>query len=128
MTSTTIPSQASIQDTNEQRMIDGIRVSLHYASEQDAPVSDTEIRAYIERGNVRHLNSTVSGLVLEVDGDEVGIHYELAPLPFDRIRRITGYLVGTMDRWNNAKTTEEHDRVKHTVACDERAFACSNGC
>ena len=32
---------------------------------------------------------------------------------FERIRRITGYLVGTMDRWNNAKTAEEADRVKH---------------
>lgn len=32
---------------------------------------------------------------------------------FERIRRITGYLVGTMDRWNNAKKAEEHDRVKH---------------
>ncbi len=34
---------------------------------------------------------------------------------FERIRRITGYLVGTMDRWNDAKTAEEHDRVKHSV-------------
>lgn len=34
---------------------------------------------------------------------------------FDRIRRITGYLVGTLDRFNNAKRTEEHDRVKHNV-------------
>lgn len=34
---------------------------------------------------------------------------------FDRIRRITGYLVGTMDRWNNAKRAEESDRVKHTL-------------
>ena len=33
--------------------------------------------------------------------------------PFERIRRITGYLVGTIDRWNNAKRAEEHDRVKH---------------
>ena len=32
---------------------------------------------------------------------------------FDRIRRITGYLVGTMDRFNNAKKAEERDRVKH---------------
>ena len=32
---------------------------------------------------------------------------------FERIRRITGYLVGTMDHWNNAKTAEEADRVKH---------------
>lgn len=32
---------------------------------------------------------------------------------FERIRRITGYLVGTTDRWNNAKKAEEKDRVKH---------------
>ena len=32
---------------------------------------------------------------------------------FDRIRRITGYLVGTVDRFNNGKKAEEHDRVKH---------------
>ena len=36
---------------------------------------------------------------------------------FERIRRITGYLVGTLDRFNNAKRAEEQDRVKHTVAC-----------
>ena len=34
---------------------------------------------------------------------------------FERIRRITGYLVGTMDRWNDAKTAEEADRVKHEI-------------
>lgn len=33
---------------------------------------------------------------------------------FDRIRRITGYLVGTVDRFNNSKRAEENDRVKHT--------------
>ena len=32
----------------------------------------------------------------------------------ESIRRITGYLVGTVDRFNNAKRAEEHDRVKHT--------------
>lgn len=32
---------------------------------------------------------------------------------FERIRRITGYLVGTMDKWNDAKKAEEKDRVKH---------------
>ncbi|MPN48073.1 hypothetical protein SDC9_195677 [bioreactor metagenome] len=34
-------------------------------------------------------------------------------LPFERIRRITGYLVGTLDRFNNAKLSEVRDRVKH---------------
>ncbi len=36
-------------------------------------------------------------------------------VPFERIRRITGYLVGTLDRFNNAKRAEERDRVKHGV-------------
>jgi anaerobic ribonucleoside-triphosphate reductase len=34
---------------------------------------------------------------------------------FERTRRITGYLVGTLDRFNNAKRAEERDRVKHTT-------------
>lgn len=34
---------------------------------------------------------------------------------FERIRRITGYLVGTVDRFNNGKRAEEHDRVKHST-------------
>ena len=36
---------------------------------------------------------------------------------FERIRRITGYLVGTLDRFNNGKRAEEHDSVKHTYDC-----------
>lgn len=35
---------------------------------------------------------------------------------FERIRRITGYLVGTTDKFNNGKRAEEHDRVKHGTA------------
>lgn len=34
---------------------------------------------------------------------------------FERIRRITGYLVGSLNRFNNAKRAEEHDRVKHDL-------------
>jgi len=40
---------------------------------------------------------------------------DVGEIPFERIRRITGYLVGTLDRFNNAKRAEEHDRVKHTI-------------
>ena len=36
---------------------------------------------------------------------------------FERIRRITGYLVGTLDRFNNAKRREEADRVRHLSSC-----------
>ncbi|MCR4708826.1 MAG: anaerobic ribonucleoside triphosphate reductase [Clostridiales bacterium] len=42
----------------------------------------------------------------EADGDK----------GFERIRRITGYLVGTMDQWNDGKKAEEHDRVKHDTS------------
>ena len=38
-----------------------------------------------------------------------------AGVKFERIRRITGYLVGTLDRFNNAKAAEVEDRVKHTM-------------
>ena len=39
-----------------------------------------------------------------------------AGVSFQRIRRVTGYLVGTLDRFNNAKRAEERDRVKHIHA------------
>lgn len=35
---------------------------------------------------------------------------------FNRIRRITGYLVGTLDRFNSAKRAEEHNRIKHSLS------------
>ncbi len=46
---------------------------------------------------------------------EFSEHIRGKGVDFDRIRRITGYLVGTMDRWNEGKRSEEHDRVKHGV-------------
>jgi len=47
--------------------------------------------------------------------DEYGITPVFEKIPFQRIRRITGYLVGTLDRFNNAKRAEVMDRVKHGV-------------
>ena len=38
-------------------------------------------------------------------------------IKFERIRRITGYLVGTIDRFNNAKANEVRDRVVHSNCC-----------
>ena len=45
---------------------------------------------------------------------------------FERIRRITGYLVGTLDRFNNGKRAEEHDRVKHSVSSCCFTRSCSS--
>lgn len=51
----------------------------------------------------------MAGKVTVING-EVG-----KDVKFDRIRRITGYLVGTTDRFNDAKRAEEKDRVKHSL-------------
>ena len=47
---------------------------------------------------------------IDIDGREKMVG---EGVKFERIRHITGYLVGTMNRWNNAKRAEERDRVKH---------------
>ncbi len=44
---------------------------------------------------------------------EITLDYVLQAQKFERIRRITGYLVGTIDRWNDGKRAEEHERLKH---------------
>lgn len=72
-----------------------------------------ELDAYVARANSRYPIGTVQALDIHLDGDYVDLQYHLAPKPFSRIRRITGYLVGDMSHWNNAKAAEERDRVKH---------------
>ena len=78
-------------------------------------MQDKEIRAYInkvrpEKGVVlKKLNITI----MPSDPDNVILDWETDKKHFERIRRITGYLVGDMNRWNAAKSAEEHDRVKH---------------
>lgn len=46
--------------------------------------------------------------------DEYSITPIFAKVPFERIRRITGYLVGNTTRWNSGKLAELEDRVTHT--------------
>ena len=73
-----------------------------------------EINAYIEHAKKKYPDRTIHGIEIEVDGDYVNIKYALGAIPFHRIRRITGYLVGTLDRFNSSKRAEVADRVKHT--------------
>ncbi|MCQ2554601.1 MAG: hypothetical protein MJ171_02995 [Clostridia bacterium] len=58
----------------------------------------------------------VKALDVKLDGDFADLRYEFEAAPFERIRRITGYLVGTMDHWNDGKRAEEKDRVKHSTS------------
>ncbi len=78
-------------------------------------VSSEEQNAYISYLEKKH-NRKLKSLNITVDGDYVDLDYEFDQVPFERIRRITGYLVGTMDNWNNAKSFEEKDRVKHGLS------------
>ena len=71
-----------------------------------------EIDAYIARAQEQYGRKPVN-LTIRVDGDYVDLDYDFGDVPFQRIRRITGYLVGTLDRFNNAKRAEESERVKH---------------
>lgn len=76
-----------------------------------------EVDAYVDYLTNKFPTKQISTLTLRADGEYVDMDYTFDSVPFERIRRITGYLVGTVDRFNNAKRAEEHDRVKHSVCC-----------
>ena len=78
-------------------------------------ISQQEIDAYIDYGKKKYSDKDITEMTVKTDGDYVDLQFKFADIPFDRIRRITGYLVGTLDRFNNGKRAEERDRVKHTV-------------
>lgn len=74
-----------------------------------------EIEYYIEAAKKRNPDKFLTAVDFEVDGEYVNASYHFSNEPFHRIRRITGYLVGTLDRFNNGKRAEEADRVKHAM-------------
>lgn len=78
-------------------------------------LDNREIQNYLVYLREKHPGRTFTSIDIKADGDYVDLSYTLAPVGFDRIRRITGYLVGTVDRFNNAKRAEVEDRVKHSV-------------
>ena len=87
--------------------IDGIYVT---ASDELPP---DEIQQYVNMEREAYL--LMKSMKITVDGDYVNIEIHTANKPFERLRRITGYLVGSMPRWNDAKRAEEADRVKHSI-------------
>jgi hypothetical protein len=78
-------------------------------------ISEEEKQAYIRRAQQKYKNRRIESMDITLDGDYADIKYTFEELPFERIRRITGYLVGTLDRFNNAKRAEVDDRVKHGI-------------
>lgn len=97
------------KDVNEMKeMIDNVEVEVF-----NGDMNEEEMKAYVRYVKDKYPEETLTALTLTVDGDYVDMHYYLQPQPIQRIRRITGYLVGALDRFNDAKRAEEHDRVKH---------------
>ena len=72
----------------------------------DAGIGYGSINHPVDRDPVCGYNGIIGDACPKCGRREEEVHFE-------RIRRITGYLVGTMDRWGNSKRAEEHDRVKH---------------
>ena len=98
----------------ESRMKKEINDILCYYPEE---MPDEEVEQYVARAKDKY-GRKVHGLNIELDkndADFVKITYDVESVPFQRLRRITGYLVGTLDRWNDGKRAEERDRVKQDL-------------
>lgn len=93
--------------------INGIVITMRGSLVHD--MANEELTAYVDRGLEKY-GKRLRGIEVQVPEDHqdmVDIRYDLKPVPFQRLRRITGYLVGDLSRWNDGKRAEEHDRVKH---------------
>lgn len=78
-----------------------------------------EIDAYVKHAQETNPGKILRAMDIKLDGDFVDLTYHFGEIPIERIRRITGYLVGTLDRFNNAKRAEVEDRVTHSLSDDD---------
>lgn len=76
-------------------------------------LSRKEIDSYIQYAIDKYPNRVIKSMQIELDGDYVNLNYDFDDVSFQRIRRITGYLVGDLSRFNNAKRSEVEQRVVH---------------
>lgn len=77
-------------------------------------ITAAEKQAYIDHVKAKvGAENVLQKIIIKLDGEYVDLEWYFAPVPFDRIRRITGYLVGTLDRFNDGKRAEVADRVHH---------------
>jgi inhibitor of KinA sporulation pathway (predicted exonuclease) len=75
-----------------------------------------EQQAYAKMMQDKHSTWDIKKMTITIDGEFVDIKTEYDEvIPFERIRRITGYLVGSLNRFNDGKRAEERDRVKHGI-------------
>ncbi len=81
-------------------------------------LSQQEIDIYVAHLKENNPDKYIKTVDFTVDGEYVDAKFTYDSVPFERIRRITGYLVGTVDRFNNGKRAEVEDRVTHSISCD----------
>ncbi len=84
---------------------------------KNGTITEEEKNNYVKYVKEKDPNKELVYLEIDLDGDFVDLKYQFEDIPFERIRRVTGYLTGTLDRWNDAKRAEERDRVKHGICC-----------
>ena len=87
-------------------------------------MSKKEANLYVQQLKEKNPDKYFKTVDITVDGEYVDVNYTYDEVPFERIRRITGYLVGTVDRFNDAKKAEVEDRVKHTLTTDCGCLDC----
>ena len=85
-----------------------------YVEVLEGELQEDEAARYVARGREKY-GDRLKGIKAKIDGEFVELSYDIGRVPFQRIRRITGYLVGGMERWNDAKSAEEADRIKHHI-------------
>lgn len=78
-------------------------------------IPEEEIAAYKNYIKEKYPNDIIDEIILEFDGEDVKIETHKHSVPFNRIRRITGYVVPSLSKWNDAKLSELKDRVKHNT-------------
>ena len=75
-------------------------------------ISDKELTVYLSQLQSKAKYKIIKADVT-IDGEYIDVKSTFEHVPFERIRRITGYLVGTTSKWNDAKQAELKDRVTH---------------
>lgn len=77
-----------------------------------------EQQKYVKYIKEKSKRTDIAKIIIKLDGEYVNLEWHYQSQPFDRIRRITEYLVGTLDRFNDGKKAEVNDRVPHGYDTD----------
>lgn len=78
-------------------------------------ISEAERKEYKKYVREKYKDQDIELLKIKIDGENVDLETHMKSKGFERVRRITGYLVGTLERFNDGKKAEVKDRVPHGV-------------